>query len=147
MHQEALDNLSKIGNKKTCPVAVFVKDRKILCGLRHYDSDKWKKISVWTFPGGRCDENETLHQTLVREIKEEIGITKFNVLKYVGEVAGAKEEDIVPIFICETNQFPKLMEPHKFSEWQWFLLSEFPKNFINNEAKNSVEKFLQQSQN
>ena len=108
--------LSQIGNKTICPVGVFIKDKKVLVGLRHYTPDKWKTISVWTCPGGRCDEDETIETTLRREIKEETGITEFKILDYIGEVPGAKKGDFVTLFFCKTDQEPKLTEPHKFSE-------------------------------
>ncbi len=95
------------------------RDGKILTGLRNYTKDKWKEISVWTIPGGRCDIGETLEQTLRREVAEEVGITEFEITGFIGEAPGAKEGDRVVIFSCTTNQDEKLMEPEKFSEWRW----------------------------
>jgi ADP-ribose pyrophosphatase YjhB (NUDIX family) len=123
--------LKKIGTDKMCPVAIILKDDKLLIGLRNYTPDKWKKISVWTAPGGRCDDGETLEQTLRRETSEEVGITDLKITNYLGTIPGAKEGDVVFAFEAETNQEPKLMEPEKFSEWKWCKLSEIPDNFIN----------------
>ena len=140
--------LSQIGRKTMCPAGVFIKNKKILVGLRNYTPDKWKKISVWTCPGGRCDENETIETTLRREIKEETGITEFEILEFLGEVIGAKEGDFVPLFLCKTNQEPRLMEPNKFSEWRWVDFSEEPlDNFINDEVKKVILKFLSNKEN
>lgn len=142
MSNPVLKKLSQIGGEKYCPVAVFVDDKKILVGLRHYTPDKWKTISVWTCPGGRCDENETIENTLRREVVEETGITDFEILDYIGDVPGAKEGDIVPLFICKTSQSPKLMEPEKFSDWQWIFYKNLPENFINNEVRKAIVEFL-----
>lgn len=137
--------LSRIGDKTTCPVAAIIKDGKILVGFRHYTPDKWKTISVWTFPGGRCDEGETLEKTLRRETAEEVGIIDLEIIDYVGEILGAKEGDVVPIFLCKTNQDYKLMEPEKFSEWKWIDLQEFingnPKPFINERLREALGEF------
>ncbi len=134
--------LSRIGNKTTCPVAVIIKNGKVLMGLRHYTPDRWKTISVWTIPGGRCDSGETLEITIRREVKEETGITNLEILKYLGEVSGAKEGDTVPLFICRTEQEAQLIEPEKFSEWRWFGVEEFPKNFINPSALKFIKEHL-----
>jgi ADP-ribose pyrophosphatase YjhB (NUDIX family) len=129
-HQK-MERLLDIGNKTTCPMAVILKDGHILMGFRHYTPNKWKKISVWTIPGGRCDEGETIENTLRREVAEEVGIEDLDIMTYIGEVPGTKEGDIVPLFICQTDQEPKLMEPHKFSEWKWVSNDNLPDNFIN----------------
>lgn len=135
---KTLDKLSQLGNESICPVAILIKDGKILCGLRHYKADKWKEISVWTCPGGKCDEGEIIEEALRRETAEETGITEFNILEYVEEVPGAAEGDIVPVFICETSQSPVLMEPEKFSEWKWFLPNKIPDNFINDKVRKII---------
>lgn len=115
--------LGEMGNKNKCPIAVMIRDEKILSGYRHYTKintkHDWKEISVWTLPGGRCEDGETLGDALKREIQEEVGITKFDVTHYIGEVSGAKDGDFVSVFFCTTKQNYKLIEPDKFSEWRW----------------------------
>ena len=113
------DQLSHIGTRVTCPAAVIIKNESILLGLRNYTPDKWKAISVWTTPGGRCEEGETVEIALRREVKEEIGVENLRILDFIGEIPGAKEGDIVPVFLCDTDEEPRLMEPEKFSEWKW----------------------------
>ena len=139
--------LSRIGNKTLCPTAVIVRDKKVLMGLRHYTPDKWKNISVWTCPGGRCDDGESIKATLVREVYEETGIDDLKITGYLGEVLGVKEGDFVPMFLCETNQDARLMEPNKFSEWKYFDLNEFPDNYINNDARLVIQSFFEDGKN
>lgn len=128
MKTELQEILNRIGNSQTCPVALMIKDGKILTGHRHYTKDKWKDVSVWTIPGGRCDEGETIEETLRREVYEEVGITSFEIEDFIGQTEGAKAEDVVPIFYCTTNEEAKLMEPEKFSEWKWVTIEDYVKN-------------------
>lgn len=132
------EQLSKIGDMVTCPVIAIVRENKILLGHRHYKADRWKDISVWTIPGGRCDEGETIESALRRETFEETGISDLSIGNYLGEVPGVKEGDRVLIFLGTTNDEPKLMEPEKFSEWSWFNISEIPSSFINEKAKELI---------
>jgi len=126
--------LQKIGGNKDVPVAFIFRDDKLLIGLRNYTPDKWKDVSVWTAPGGRCNGNETLEVTLRREVAEEVGVTDLKITEYLGSVPGAKEGDVVFVFKAKTTQEPRLTEPEKFSEWKWCKVSEIPSNFINPES-------------
>ena len=117
--------LTKNGDGITCPIAVIVKDGKVLIGHRHYTPDKWKKISVWTIPGGRSDIGENIEQTLRREVAEEVNITDLEILDFIGEAPGAKEGDVVLIFYGKTNQEARLIEPEKFSEWKWIPIKDY----------------------
>jgi len=136
------NRLSKIGDKTTCPVAVVVRNGKVLMGLRHYTPDKWKAISVWTIPGGRCDSGETLETTLRREVEEETRINDLEIQKYLGEVSGSKSGDIVPMFMCSSKQEARLIEPEKFSEWRWFGEKEYPENFISPAVLELIKKYI-----
>ncbi len=140
------EHLAKKGTPNLCPVAVIIRDGKILQGMRNYTPDKWKTISVWTTPGGRCDEGETLEQTVRREVAEEVGITDLEIKDYIGEVPGAKENDSVPIFFATTTQDAKLMEPEKFSEWRWVPIEEYlkgePWSSMNPKAHALIGEFL-----
>jgi 8-oxo-dGTP pyrophosphatase MutT (NUDIX family) len=119
------DKLSERGTETKCPIAVMMRNGRILTGQRNYTKDKWKDISVWTIPGGRCDAGETLEETLRREVAEEVGITEFTIVDFIGEARGAKEGDTVFIFFCTTDQDAGLMEPEKFSEWRWITKDEY----------------------
>jgi ADP-ribose pyrophosphatase YjhB (NUDIX family) len=126
--------LQKISTKGDIVVCFFFRDNKLLIGLRNYKANEWKAISVWTVPGGHCEEGETFDDSLKREVLEEIGVNDLVISEYLGVVAGAKEGDTVYVFKAETKQEPRLMEPENFSEWRWSLLTDIPTNFINPEA-------------
>jgi len=54
-------------------VAVIVnEDNKVCISLRHKNSHQG---NLWEFPGGKIEENESVEQALVREIKEELDLT------------------------------------------------------------------------
>jgi len=139
--------LTRIGDERTCPTMVLMKGRSLLLGLRNYTPEKWKDISVWITPGGRCDPGETLEQTLRREVLEEVNITRFDIKAMIGEVPGAKEGDIVPIFFGTTEEEPTLMEPQKFQEWRWVLDREYnqghPYDIVNPAAHGLIRDFLE----
>ena len=134
--------LNTTGTDTTCPIAVIIRDNKIALGLRHYTSDKWKTVSVWTVPGGRCDPGETIEETLRREVEEEIGITDLTITEYVGEHPGAKDGDKIQVFLCSSGQEIRNMEPHKFSQWKWFSLDQWPNNFINPHVEELFKSLL-----
>jgi len=142
MNNGLKENLSKIGATTICPAVAIIRNGKMLIGLRNYTPEKFKKISLWTTPGGRCDKGETIEQALRRETGEETGIVKLEFTAYLGEVNGAKEGDVVPCFVGATDEEPRLMEPEKFSEWKWCDLNDTPKNFINPAALVLIKEYL-----
>lgn len=134
--------LSIIGTEKDCPVAVLVRGGRMLVGLRHYTPDKWENVTVWTLPGGRCDAGETLEKALRREAGEEIGVDDLRIAAFIGTVEGAKEGDVVHLFLAETAQEPRNMEPKKFSKWEWIAPDAMPPNFINPAALAAIRAYL-----
>src|SRR3990167_10603777 len=141
--------LSQIGHYTLCTSAIIVRDRKVLLGLRNYTPDKWKFISVWTTPGGRSEEGETLEVALRREVQEEVGITNLDILEFIAQTPGAKEGDMLYIFFCRSEQEPQLMEPEKFSEWRWVPIEEYlqgePWSTMNPTSHEAISIFLRKN--
>lgn len=139
--------LKEIGSENDCVMAIMMRDEKILQGYRNYTKDKWKDISVWTNPGGRCNAGEIIEDALKREVQEEVDITEFTIVDFIGEVVGMKEGDNVLFFLCTTKQEVKLMEPEKFSEWCWVPKGEYIKNEeygnFNSAARKLIVDYLQ----
>lgn len=116
-----------------------MRDGKVLLGLRNYKTKQFKNADFWTTPGGRCDEGEDVETTLRREVLEEIGVNNFEIKEKFGSVPGAKEGDEVHVFLCDTKEEAKLMEPEKFTEWKWFFPNEIPKNFLNQDILKMIQ--------
>lgn len=136
------DLLDEKRDTNTGAIAIFVRDGKALFGLRNYKDPG----PLWTNPGGRCDKGETIRETLTRETKEEVGITDFKVIDYLGELHSFyNEDDKVLVFICETNQEPKLKEPEKFEEWKWLKPEAVPENFINPPIIEMMKEYLKEN--
>ena len=134
-----MHRLKEKGGNKIATQAIIFRDGKVLCGLRNYTKDKYKVISVWTCPGGRCDDGETIEQALQRETEEEVGLNDLKIEKFLGEVSGVYKDDKVLVYRCSSNQEPRLMEPEKFTEWKWFNPEEIPENYINEEVKRLIK--------
>jgi len=63
-----MDKKANIGT-----AGIIRKNKKILIAQRKKDS--WMEPDKWEFPGGKIEQNETYEDCLIREIREELGIT------------------------------------------------------------------------
>ena len=72
---------------------VLFEDGKILLGLRSVDRDYYP--NTWDVFGGHVEEGETLEETLVRELEEELGVvpTRYETLGKFGEPDAEKYGD------------------------------------------------------
>jgi mutator protein MutT len=53
-------------------IAVVMRNGKVLICQRRNDDDALP--GYWEFPGGKCEDGETLEQCLIRELREEVNI-------------------------------------------------------------------------
>ena len=112
----------KTPNAATEVVAAIIQDENgnYLCARRNpakADGDKWE------FPGGKKEVDETLEEALVREIKEELGVT-IRVLRQFDRTTTG-EIDLVCFAAELTGEKPTTSTDH--SELRWVPESELSK--------------------
>ncbi len=95
--------------------AILVKDNKYFIAKRNKDKHLG---GFFEFPGGKQDNNETLEQTVVREIKEELNID-IVVNKKLGEEH--YKDDIINVhlhyFFCTIKGGEIKLNEHDDSAW------------------------------
>ena len=102
---------------KTVAGVIRNENGEILCTLR--DQGKYDYVSFkWEFPGGKIEEGETLEQTLIRELHEELEID-VNINKFFYQV----EHDYpdfhlsMAVFDCQLISKEMKMNVHKDIKW------------------------------
>ena len=88
----------------------------------------------YSFPAGHLDGGETVKQTMVREVAEEIGvILKPGDLELVHVMNRKIPNNERVDFFFTAKQWqgvPKNMEPERCDDLQWFELNNLPPNII-----------------
>jgi ADP-ribose pyrophosphatase YjhB (NUDIX family) len=101
--------------------AIIVRDGKLLFLRRKNEPAK----GHWWFPGGRIRIGESIEEALLREVKEETGltVTKYRLVNVYSRVF-PERHDITIVYLCECDGEVKLNDEH--SEFEFF--EEIPKD-------------------
>jgi 8-oxo-dGTP diphosphatase len=91
------------------------------------------RFKVWRVPGGRTEQGERLEDTLIREMKEETGLS-FQNPRFIGfgqdqqfHVRDQKETSrLIMFFHVKTDQEPKL-DPDEAERYKWVTFDELKK--------------------
>ncbi len=114
-----MDKFPKIG------VNVFVlKDGKLLLGKRIGKTG----YGTWCLPGGHFEWGESLAGAAARELEEETSI-KSNDLQFLHLVNEPRLDTHyvhIDFFAKNWEGEPKVTEPEKFAEWNWFDFNNLP---------------------
>ena len=111
---------------KTCACAVLLRGREILLGKRSPDRRFYP--NVWDLIGGHGENQESPERTLVRELKEELGIvpTEYRVLRILDEpneeAYGAYQYHVY--LVTDWSGVPSNLQPQEHSEIQWFSIAD-----------------------
>ncbi|MFZ1821838.1 MAG: NUDIX hydrolase [Acidimicrobiia bacterium] len=104
--------------------ALIVSGNKMLA-VKEVDGGDW-----WAIPGGGVDYGESLKDCLLREIKEEIGVSggsvtsDFQVIHYnIGKVVNGVPR--VNIFFKVAVPNDEIVKTDHVERWGWFAESEF----------------------
>lgn len=74
--------------------------------------------NLWTFPGGRQEEDETIEQCAIRELKEELSVTIRNPRHVMTQSLGRDGTYRLAVFV--TTDFSGVMKPSsEISDLKW----------------------------
>lgn len=107
-------------------IVLIDREGKILLGKRESSYGK----GLWSIPTGHVKWGETFKQTAEREMLEELGIKPKNI-KLVGlnnyrDSEKRRQYVNIDFLVDDYDGEIEILEPKKFSELDWFLLSNLP---------------------
>jgi 8-oxo-dGTP diphosphatase len=126
-------------------VNVFIlRDGKVLFGKRKGSHGE----GSWAPPGGKLDFGEDLFECARREVKEETGmeIEDLKLGPYTNDYFEKDKLHYITVYISamKSHGEPKVLEPHKCTEWKWFEWDKLPNELfltIQNLKKQNYDPF------
>lgn len=106
-------------------VAITCKDKILLAKGTHY------KFNFYSLVAGYADIGESLEQTVIREVKEEVGIEITNLRYYGSQPWPFSSSMMVGYFAEADDQQPIEVDPKELFDAQWFGRDNLPETPAN----------------
>ncbi len=105
---------------------IIVENGKILLGLRDLEPEKGK----WALFGGYLNWDETIEEAVIREVKEETGLTT-KIIEFLGIYSNPKrdtgDQNVSVAYVLKRIGNDKLVpQPGEMKELKWFDLNNLP---------------------
>ena len=107
---------------------------------------------IWDIAGGGKNQLENPYDTLSREIKEETGIMKFEIIKLLYIYTGSLQDqsylnpDIIGfIFWCKTQE-TKVTLSHEHTEFKWLKLDDALEIATHKDVIGSIQSLIKEKQ-
>lgn len=109
--------------KKQLTLCIVCKDGKVLLGMKKRGFGE----GMWNGFGGKVEEGETIEESALREMKEEVNIEPIDTDK-VGIIEFSFENDpkILEVHIFKINDFSGAPEESEEMRPQWFKFENIP---------------------
>ncbi|MYC76498.1 NUDIX domain-containing protein [Candidatus Poribacteria bacterium] len=107
---------------KVCALGILFRNGKILLGKRAKHRTSYP--NVWDMIGGHCESAETLTQTLIRELQEEIGVTPIQ-FEHISTLFDSNNDHTYHVFVVtDWKGEPECLQPEEHSIIGWFRISQ-----------------------
>lgn len=103
---------------------ITVKNNKILLVKRNLDKEEG---GLWSLPGGTKEDGETLKNTLIREIHEELKVRAEKVLFFKTYKRESQSKVVIASYFMATTKGHIKLNKKELSDYKWFVFSEVPK--------------------
>ena len=114
--------------------AIIIKDNKLLVFFRRKIKNG-KEITYYAIPGGHLEDNETLEETCIREIKEELNLD-IEIIDYLGNIIVDNQEEyyyyvkIIGGELCFGGEELERQSIDNYYEIRWINLDEIDNSGI-----------------
>jgi 8-oxo-dGTP diphosphatase len=116
----------KLHHPKIGVGVIILRDGKVLLGKRRSTLG----AGAWGFPGGHLEWKESFSVCARREVKEETGLEISSLVlgPSTNDIFVAEDAHYITVFVVAQASVgePKILEPEKCEEWQWFHWHELP---------------------
>ena len=106
-------------------VAITCNDKILLAKGTHY------RFNFYSLVAGYADIGESLEQTVIREVKEEVGIEITNLRYYGSQPWPFSSSMMVGYFAEADDQQPIIVDPKELYDAQWFIRDNLPETPAN----------------